>query len=237
MPADAVVLPSDVAPDAAADVVPDGAGPEAADAFIAPDVSLPQDVVDAMAAPRDTAVDARTAWTVAATGQNATPRRGGSGTGTVDICPDSRLLVGYEGTQNTSGAIQSMVGVCAAVTLPVPGAPATAWALSRLPARGNTGGAPWSRLCPAGHVLVGFDGNAGPGIGQLVLVCAPIALNPSGQAAVLGSDTELDDVGVPANNDFTQTDCPAGQAARGAETRVGSLLEAFGLTCATFVLR
>ena len=156
-----------------------------------------------------------------------------------ELCPDGRLLVGYEGTESTNPnapVIQSVVGVCAKVTLPLPGAPATAWALTRLPARGNTSGQPWSRMCPTGHVLVGFDGNAGSSIGQLVFACAPIALNPSGQAAVLGSDTELDDVGSPANNDFPQTDCPAGQAARGAETRTGSVLEAFALFCGTLGL-
>ena len=212
------VLPDEPAPDAAADVRPD--------------------VVQAL--PPDAGIDGAIASTVVAMGYNPTPRQGGSGGATADTCPDGGLLVGYEGTQSTNPNypwIHSVVGVCAVVTFPPPGAPATAWHLTRLPARGSTGGDRWTRMCPAGRVLVGFDGNAAGWIGQLVFRCAPIALDPSGQAVVLGRATELDDVGAPATSDFPETDCPVGHAARGAETRTGSFLEAFGLICATPVLR
>ena len=227
-PAPPDVLPPDVPPadTAMADVT-----------FIPPDMSAPPDLTGAP--PPDAGVDGPiTSRTVIATGQNPTPRRGGSGPGVVDLCPAGRPLVGFEGTQApSSGVIRSMTGVCATVTLPVGGAPAMPWELVRLPARGDTSGTPWERLCPDRHVLVGFDGNAGSAIGQLVLVCAPIALAPSGNDAVLGSDIELDDVGARAANDFLQADCPAGQAARGAETRAVNVLEAFGLICGTLAVR
>ena len=234
-------FPAGPAADSASEVTPDVVGPAVPDAFTSPDGTPPRDGPGPMEAPpRDAGVDGPTARIVVAMGQNATLRRGGSGVGTVDICPDGSLLAGYEGTQSTNPTspwVQSMVGICATVTFPPPGAPAEAWELTRLPARGDTSGQRWTRMCPTGHVLVGFDGNAGNSIGQLVLECAPIALSSSGQAVVLGAVTELDDVGARANNDFPQTDCPAGQAARGAETRAGSLLEAFALICATLVLR
>jgi hypothetical protein len=232
-----VVMPDVVTPDM---VMPDMVSPDVPDAFTSPDATVPGDGPSPMEAPpRDVGVDAPTARIVVATGQNPTPRRGANGAGTVDTCPDGSLLVGYEGTQSTSqnAFVQSMVGVCATVTFPLPGAPATPWQLTRLPARGDTSGERWSRLCPTGHVLVGFDGNAGSRIGQIVFACAPIALSSSGQAVLLGSDIELDDVGAATGSDFPQTDCPAGQAARGAETRSGTALEAFGLICATMVLR
>jgi hypothetical protein len=225
------------APEAVRDgpAVPDAASPDLPDAFTVSDGSLPRDVGPA---PSDVGVDSPIARTVVATSQNPTPRRGGSGAGVVDVCPADRLLVGFEGTHSpSSGSIRSLVGVCATVTLPLAGAPATPWQLTRLPPRGDTSGDPWTRLCPERHVLVGFDGNAGSAIGQLVFVCAPISLATSGSAVVLGSDTELDDVGVLTGNDFPQTDCPGGQAARGAEIRAGSVLEAFGLVCTTLGLR
>lgn len=234
-------------PDASAEVM----GPDVTDASAPLDVSAPQDgpIRPETMLPEvgvDVPIEVRppdagaTLATVVAMGQNLTPRRGGSGTGTVDLCPDGSVLIGYEGTHSQNPTfpwIQSVVGVCATVTFPVAGAPASAWTLTRLPARGSTGGVAWSRLCPARHVLVGFDGNAGSWIGQLVFACAPISLSSSGQAVVLGTDIELDDVGGAADNDFPQTDCPAGQAARGAETRAGSYLEAFGLVCGTLVVR
>jgi hypothetical protein len=237
-----VEVPGGPAPDVAGEVTSDLVGPDIPDAAISPDGAPPRDSPAPMETPPpDAGVDGPAARTVVATGQTATPRRGGSGgTAVVELCPDGGLLVGYEGTQSANPNfpwIVSMVGICATVTLSPPGVPATAWQLTRLPARGGTSGERWSRMCPAGHVLVGFDGNAGSWIGQIVFACAPIALNASGQAAVLGSDIELDDVGGAADNDFPQTDCPDGQAARGAETRVGSYLEGFGLICGSLVLR
>ena len=244
----------DPRPDAAGDVRPEAVAsvdvaPEATAARdVAPeampsvDVVPPRDTADsAVAPPRDAGSDAPAARTVVATGQTATPRRGGSAPGTVDVCPDGRVLVGYEGTQSTnpsSPLVRSMVGICATVTFPPPGAPATAWALTRLPARGDPSGAPWARMCPARHVLIGFDGNAGNWwIGQLVLRCAAITLAPSGQSVLLGSAIELDDVGGQGSTDFPETDCPAGQVAKGAETSGATLLEAFGLICGTPALR
>jgi hypothetical protein len=215
--------------------VPDAASPDLRDAFTVSDGSPPLDVG---ATPTDVGVDSPSARIVVATSQNATLRRGGAGPGVVDVCPADRLLIGFEGTHSpSSGSIRSLVGVCATVTLPLAGAPATPWQLTRLPPRGDASGDPWSRLCPDRHVLVGFDGNAGSAVGQLVFVCAPISLAPSGSAVVLGSDTELDDVGVQTGTDFPQTDCPGGQAARGAEIRAGSVLEAFGLICSTLGVR
>jgi hypothetical protein len=237
--------------DAASDPTPDLLGPDgpdastSADGALLPDATGPMDARPPDAAldstpPRDLGVDAPTTRTVVATGQNATPRRGGGGAGTVDLCPDGSLLVGYEGTHSANPTfpwIHSVVGICATVTLPPTGVPPTDWVLTLLPARGSTNGVRWTRTCPDRHVLVGFDGNAGSWMGQIAFVCAPIALSASGQAVVLGSVTELDDVGAPADNDFLQTECPPGQAARGAETRAGSFLEAFGLICGSLVLR
>ena len=236
VPAEAVTSVEAAPPrdNAAGDVTPEAVAPV--------DGAAPRDTADAAEArPRDAGSDGPAAKTVVATGQTATPRRGGSGAGRVDICPDGRVLVGYEGTQSanpSSPLIRSMVGICATVTFPPPGAPAAAWELTRLPARGDLSGTPWTRVCPVGHVLIGFDGNAGTWwIGQLVLRCAPITLAPSGQAVLLGSAIELDDVGGPANTDFPETNCPTGQVARGAETSGATLLEAFGLICGVPALR
>lgn len=217
---------ADLAPDLAPDLTPDLARDVAAD--------LTPDVMTVDATP--------TGRTVVATGQTATARRGASGGEVmVDLCPDGGLLVGFEGTHSTNPNtpwIQSLNGVCARVTLSAPGTATPTWGLTRLPTHGDPDGASWTRLCPAGQVLVGFDGNAGQWwIGQLVFRCAPIALAASGGAVVLGSESELDDVGASGNNDFPQTDCPPGQAARGAEIRIGMLLEAFALTCGTLAVR
>jgi hypothetical protein len=246
-------VPADPAPDAAGEVALDAVDSLVPDAVISrdeasphdapgPDVASPRDGPGPMEAPPpDAGLDGPSAKTVVATGQNATPRRGGgSGGGTTDLCPDGRLLVGYEGTASTSPSqpwIQSVAGICATVTFPPPGAPAMAWTITLLPARGDTSGQRWTRTCPTGHVLVGFDGNAENWMGQLVFSCAPITLDSSGQGVVLGSVIELDDVGSPADNDFPQTDCPAGQAARGAVTRAGSLLESLALICGTLTVR
>jgi hypothetical protein len=225
------VRPPDV-PDASTS--PEASPPDVQDTSPPPpDVMTPPP--DVMAPPPDAAVDAATARTVVASGQNATPRRGGSGVGVVDICPGGQLLVGFEGTESPNGAspIQSMVAVCAAVTFPIGGGSPTPWPLTRLPARGNTSGQRWVRICPAGHVLAGFDGNARNVIGDLVLRCKRVSLGPGGTSLVLGSESELDDLGGPTLDDFTQSDCSNDQAVRGAETRFGSVLEAFGLICST----
>jgi hypothetical protein len=228
--------PADTPPDAARPV--DGSSkPDLPDeAPVTVDASAPRDTMEA---PADSAADRPPDPVLVASGQHATPRRGGSGAGVVDLCRDGDFLIGFQGTASpnrNAPVIQSLLGVCATISFPNVGSP-TALVTHILSTRGNTSGDDWSRVCPEGHVLVGFDGNAGTAIGQLVLACAPISLDASRQSVVMGSDIELDDVGASAGTDFPQTDCPAGQAARGAEIRAGSVLEAFGLVCGTLSLR
>ena len=237
------VVQADAAPDATGEVTPDAGASDFPDASTAADAAGAGDSPDALEAPpRDAGVEGPTGRTVVAISASLTARRGGTGggPGVADICADGRLLIGLEGTHAANPTfpwIQSVAGVCGALGFPAaPGAPAMLLESVRLPSRGGTSGQPWTRICPAGQVVVGFDGNAGSWIGQLVLACAPLARSASG-AVVLGSVSELDDIGARADNDFPQTDCSPGQAARGVETRTGTWLDSFALICGSLAVR
>jgi hypothetical protein len=235
---DANELPDAAAPDVR-DVAatPEAFIPDPPDAFVFLDAGPPRDALEAP--PPDAGPDAATTWTVVATGQNATTRRGATGgAGAIDLCPMGTVLIGLAGTQSPgSGAIRSVGGTCGSYRVPAGGGAPLLYLATARPLRGDTSGEQWLRICPTGYVVIGFDGNTADGvIGQLVLNCAAITVTPSGQV-VYGAQTELDDVGAPTSTDFPQTDCPAGQAARGTDIRAGSALEGFGLICGTLTAR
>jgi hypothetical protein len=114
-----------------------------------------------------------------------------------------------------------------------------------LPSHGTEPVALQQAMCPAGQVVAGFEGNAfmdtmsgGTYVAMLVIHCAPLAvagvpdapvisLGPSGTLPPIGSQTGYVGIAIPP------TDCPEGEIAVASRGQSGSVLDAFGLGCAT----
>ena len=85
--------------------------------------------------------------------------------------------------------------------------------------------------CPAGSVLVTFDGSESDGLVQhLRLWCAPVLWD--GSDLSLGTAVEVPgDLGSPSGGGSGDGACPAGQLAAGIAGRSGTILDRFELRC------
>lgn len=168
---------------------------------------------------------------VAFTAQHGYPT---GGTAYPDACPDGEAVSGYRGTFHASGYLGQIQAICGTLTLSTLGAPAVAvGAGTTFPMRGRPGEGPWTAVCPARHVVIGFGGRSGGLIDQLIIRCAPIAISAPADAYViaLGTPVDLDPVGTEGGSAFDQTDCPAGSMAVVSNIRASDGVVAFGLGC------
>ncbi len=85
--------------------------------------------------------------------------------------------------------------------------------------------------CPAGSVLVAFDGSERDGLVQhLRLWCAPVQWDGAGVS--LGTAVEVPgNLGSPSSSGTGEGACPAGQVAAGIAGRSGTILDRFQMRC------
>ncbi len=153
-----------------------------------------------------------------------------------DECPSGEVVIGYVGTTSRNPAIpwlQSIQTQCG--RLLVSGAPYTITTSlgSLLPERGSNGGVAWSSLCPAGQVIVGFQGYEGGYVYQLAFRCAAMAVvgDATSYGIALGAITTLPPAGPASGTEFGPIECPGGQIAVGSNIQADTWPRAFGLFC------
>lgn len=170
-----------------------------------------------------------------------------------ELCPFDDVLVGFvlwaraEGTESTrSGAPMGLAAHCASILME-DGDPEIVLGYDEWLHRRGAGYADDVQHvvdCPAGHVVVGFEGITGVYlrdetqnvvyVDQLSLHCAP--LGRDGDAVTLGEPMIVPTTGHaghPSPAPFGPERCPDGQLARGAVIGAGAWIDSFALWCAT----
>jgi hypothetical protein len=142
------------------------------------------------------------------------------------------FLTGPEVGATLVGAIQAVCGELSVGSAPSDGV--TIGAGATLPMRGATQDTPWSQMCPADEVVVGFSGRSGADLDQVAFECAPWTASNNVDGGVLsaGPTVTLPAAGGDGGTPFQDT-CPPGQLARGSNLRAGAWVDAFGLVCGT----
>lgn len=202
---------------------------------LVPDGNAEGGTVD-VAAPEAECVGCPFAVTV--NGQSLTPQQGGTtGTAFTDTCPGNQAVIGYQGFLTDPAVGLILVGgiqtLCGELGVGDAGQLTTS-AGATLPMEGTSEDSPWTQLCPADQVVVGFVGRSGADLDQVAFECAPWSASndDGGEALSMGTVVTLTaaggDGGLPYDNP-----CPAGQMARGSSGRSGDWVDAFGLVCGT----
>jgi hypothetical protein len=164
----------------------------------------------------------------------------------LDDCPAGELPTGIEAMIEAgyyNGTLTQYRTFCSTVALVNSG---SGYALSfgpgsTVPATGARGSATYTTgvtmtaSCPAGSVIVGFEGRAGSqpalAMNAIAIRCAPLAI--SGTSVTIGSATTQPVVGSTSGTAFGPTDCATGTIARGALIFSGEILDGYALRCAT----
>jgi hypothetical protein len=90
----------------------------------------------------------------------------------------------------------------------------------------------WTQTCPAGQVVVAFVGRSGAALDQAAFECASLAVDLDAGSLSLGPLVVLTAAGGDGGSPF-QSECPAGQLARGLVGRSGVWVDELGLACAS----
>lgn len=254
------------APEASLDAVPEGSLDASADAALDAASESPLDgTTDVVSeGPRDAAlegsVDAAVdagmdgdsgVQTVAFALAGATVSRGSTAAAVGHPCPPGQAVTGlfaapFAGFWN--GNLTALQLYCGVVTSPLGSTVVNVTAGDTLPSPTgyftsvNTPSATTGRAlrCPANQVLVGFGGASGSYVSQLTLRCAPLLR--AGSTLTVGAVTMGGTVGATVTVGsyqtvaFPATDCPANQVGMGYSGATGSILDSFGLQCATLAL-
>jgi hypothetical protein len=155
-------------------------------------------------------------------------------------CMPGEVVVGYtgseDGTANTN-QLQSLQGFCATLsvrgtsTLEVSTIPSDSMPMVGLAA----GSVSQTQMCPDGEMVVAFSGRSGSDIDQIAIVCAPIVIEgtyPHYRMSI-GEPDQRPPVGNGGGAPFDVIACPIGQVAIGDEGRASTIVNTFGLLCAT----
>ncbi len=171
------------------------------------------------------------------TGAQATMLAGNAtgGSANQDNCPAGQALIGFTGSLNSTDAATAVNRQIAARcgVIAIDGSTVTIKAGATLTTRGMAGVSAWTRSCAANQVVVGFSGQSGTLVDQLVFVCAPLmAASPAvGTALTPGAATSLAAIGGNGGKAFGPINCPAGEIGSGALVRTGTEMDAFSIVC------
>jgi len=172
---------------------------------------------------------------------------GGSGNGDLfsDGCPSGQALVGFTGASGAFNAsitvVGQVIGNCAPVGVGsvTSGAyPLTTGAVTLLTARGAVTTTAYSLLCPANKFVVGLSLRAGSALDQLNIQCAEVKLaaNNNAWVSTVGPMTLVTKAGGDGGGGPIAANCPAGQIATVAHTRViasSTLVGGIAIGCRT----
>jgi hypothetical protein len=146
-----------------------------------------------------------------------------------DVCPSGSLLVGVDFSVD-QGFVRGVRGRCAVPRLAEDGTSIELAAGETLPSRGGSQAENAPRSCPTNQVVMGFESRHGLLVDQIVLRCAPLALDAQ-NAVTIGPITRLEPAGDEGGGADPTTDCGPGKVAAGVQTRSTSWIEGFGLVC------
>jgi hypothetical protein len=164
----------------------------------------------------------------------AAPSAGGSAF--MDGCGASQVLVGVNGTTGASSGLDSVEGVCAALSVQT-GAAATITITPKetIGPRGQPGPMEQQARCAPDQVIVGFEGRSGRWLDELTFHCATLTMAAAGGDLSLAVDTVTTatlPIGPGTNTAFPAISCPPGLLAIGMVGGAGSAVDRFGLRCA-----
>jgi hypothetical protein len=175
-------------------------------------------------------------------GETLTAQQGGAGgSAYVDICPGNQVVIGYQGFLTAPSVGLTLVGgvqtLCGELGLEGSPPVLTTSPGATFPMRGASQTSPWSQLCPAGQVVVGFSGGSGLYLDQVAFQCASWVVTDDGGGEELspGSVVTLTAAGGDTGGPF-QIACPSGQLARGSNVKAGDWVDSFGLICGSLTL-
>ena len=170
-------------------------------------------------------------------GETSTAEQGGpTGAPFGDTCPVDQAVVGYRGFLTPPpvgltliGGVQTLCGVLtlgASSPLGIATSPG-----ATLPMRGASRASPWTQVCPADQVVVGFSGRSGAALDQVAFECAPwFAADAGGVGLSVGGSVTLMAAGRDGGMPFEDL-CPPGQLARGTSGRSGQWVDSLALLC------
>lgn len=159
-----------------------------------------------------------------------------------DPCGDNEVIVGYHGffrdetgKNLVHGKIQAL---CAAASISLKNGECVVemGTTTPSPLRGSVGNREWTRMCPEGQVIVGYQGTTGMDIDRIFFTCAPLLIEPEkdGHSITLGQVTYLDQAGGDGGNYPYQDECPKDQVATTSVTHTSNiLLNGLGMGCRT----
>lgn len=146
----------------------------------------------------------------------------------VDACPLGEVLTGLGGQYRD--ALVQLSGRCA--RLDVTGRAVTLTAGNVTPTRGALEGTPDAVQCPAGTVVVGYEGRAATQVNQLSLRCAPLTVTGDGPLAVaVGATVTARPFGGEGGAAQPGVSCPTGQVAAALRLRANDGIDSFRLQC------
>lgn len=163
----------------------------------------------------------------------------GGGSLARDLCPENQMLVGLSGSGPDTGWIHHLQAICGMPSVVSAGGDRFRLnfaAGATLDMRGREVAPTFDRNCPDDRVLVGFRGRSGALVDQLTLQCARVVYMRDGGGGwmhQIEDVLDLDPAGGTGGTEFGQTNCLAGQIARGSNIRHGDGIDAFGMVCAT----
>ena len=168
----------------------------------------------------------------AATSEHGSPTGGAP---FLDLCPYDEAVVALQGSlayyvpSLVLGAIQA---TCASMAVDPSSGQVTTAPGAVLQVQGTGPASVWTQACPAGQVVVGFVGRSGDALDQAAFECTSLAVDLDAGWFSLGPRVVLTAAGGDGGLPF-QSECPAGQLARGLVGRSGVWIDELGLVCAS----
>jgi hypothetical protein len=179
-------------------------------------------------------------------GETNTPQPGGEGgTSYLDICPNGQVVIGYNGSLNSTALLKdgmpitiigSIQTVCGKVSVDDPAATLATIVpgdtLDSRPMKTNS----WQSVCPENKVVIGFTGGSGVAFDKVAFQCTQLRITRGPSGDVVSADTStiqlLPANGGDAGSALYSEVCPDGKIAQGSNIRAGAWVDAFGLVCA-----
>lgn len=174
----------------------------------------------------------------------ASPQYGNleGGMSVADPCPRGEVLVGLRGITTAEGYVGRVQGYCGRLELAVLETGDFVIEVldgEDLSAHGQGDGTEGISRCDPGQIAVGFGGRSGAVVDQVYLRCAQpyVSRGEVGWQLTFGAPNDAPAVGGGGGGPMPPTVCGEGFVATGLGLRVGGVIDAFGLECASLVLQ